>query len=198
MNCIDEPPPLSSVEQLQKMGFTTGTGPSRRNSCGIFEPGSLKSLNSNLNSMGCRDDGASDDQDTPTKKRGPTNYILREGKRPSTSTGNSVESSPSASKSVVIFAVPRLTSNASPPPPWCRTAVLTVPRIKLKRKPSQHTDITSSLSAMSLNAKDKPWQGGTANSKGSGETSPDSDSTDDSLTCLKRLKVKDAGKELIG
>lgn len=197
MNCIDETP-LFSAEQLQKMGFTTGTCPSRRNSCGIFEPGSSRSLNSNLNNMGCRDDGASDDQDTPTKKRGPTNYSPKEGKRSSTGTRNSAGTSPSASKDVVVFAVPRLTPNASPFPPSCGAALLTVPRIKLKRKPSHHADITTSLSAMSLNPKDKPWQGGAANPKCPRQTSPDSDGIGDSLTCLKRLKVKDAEEELIG
>lgn len=99
LNCIDET--LSSAEQLQKMGFTMGIGPARRSSCGIFEPGSSRSLN--LNRMGYHDDGMSDDQDTPTKKRGSTNCIPKEGKR---SPAGAEESSLSASK-------PRLTTNAS-------------------------------------------------------------------------------------
>lgn len=94
------------------MGFSMGIGPARRSSCGIFEPGSSRSLNSNLNNMGYRDDGMFEDQDTPTKKRGSTNCIPKEGKRSSTGAGKTEESSLSASKDV-LPAVPRLTSNAS-------------------------------------------------------------------------------------
>lgn len=116
-NCIDETSP-SPAEQLQKMGFTPGTGPARRNSCCIFEPGPSRSLSSNLN-MAFSDNDNPDDQDnTPTKKRGLSNSIssLLENRGGSSPAGKSGESPLPKPTEVVIFVMPKPTANASSSP----------------------------------------------------------------------------------
>lgn len=75
--------------------------------------------------------------------------------------------------------------------------------IKLKRKPSQQSDITTSLSAMSLDTESilRPW--GIAGPNGSRQKSPnrkninDASVPGDTSACLKKVKVKEADEELI-
>lgn len=78
-------------------------------------------------------------------------------------------------------------------------------RIKLKRKPPpQQSDITTGLSAMSLDTKEKLWPLRAADMSGGsnpGQTSPKRKSINDgcipeaALACLKKVKVKEAGNE---
>lgn len=63
------------TEQLQRMGFTLGKGPARRNSFGIFQPGLLRSLDSSSSIITFDDIGRFDDPETPMKALGSMNLF---------------------------------------------------------------------------------------------------------------------------
>lgn len=179
------------------MGFTTG--PARGKSCDIFEPGPSTSL-SNLNSMIFCGNKNPDDQDnnTPAKKRS----LPEIGNMSSPVAGGSEKSSSSKPTEVVIFVKPINVSLLTRV--FCVTPntglLIMVPIIKLKRKPSQQSDIITGLSAMSLDTKGQLRQ---ADPNGSGQINPKRKSIDDApvlgeaLAGLKKMKVGEAGVALI-